>query len=161
MPCLTCSSQPSTHAPAHLSALPVLLVAAGLFALIAQSPWAGLAGLCMVVAHNVWAWRRLELWPIAANSLQTAARVGCLATLLAWLTVPFSMKQREVIPSIDHKSGLFGPSLGMRANSLPPWPAAPTTTSTSSSCPKTCCSSPASARTTRATSTASPVCTWA
>jgi len=97
-------NSPSTHAPAHLSALPasrrvqpggiwvigvVLLAAAGLFALVAQSPWAGLAGLCVVVAHNVWAWRRVELWPIATNSSQTAARVGWLATLLAWLAVLF------------------------------------------------------------------------
>ena len=67
----------------------VLLVAAGLFALIAQTPWAGLVGLCVVVAHNVWAWRRVELWPIAANSSQKAARVGWVATLLAWLAVLF------------------------------------------------------------------------
>lgn len=67
----------------------VLLVAAGFFALIAQTPWAGLVGLCAVVAHNVWAWRRVELWPIAANSSQTAARVGWVATLLAWLAVLF------------------------------------------------------------------------
>lgn len=67
----------------------VLLVAAGFITLLAQSWWAGLAGLTLVVAYNVWAWRRVELWPIDSNSSQTAARVSWLATVLAWLAVLF------------------------------------------------------------------------
>lgn len=67
----------------------VLLVAAGIVAVIAQSPWAGLLGLSGVVAHNVWAWRRVELWPIDRNSAKTAAQVGWLATVAGWLAVLF------------------------------------------------------------------------
>ena len=67
----------------------VLLVATGLIALLAQSFWAGLAGLAMVGVYNVWAWRHVELWPIDANSAQTAARASWLATVLAWLAVLF------------------------------------------------------------------------
>ena len=67
----------------------VLLLAVGSIALLAQSIWTGLAGLTMVGALNVWAWRRVERWPIAANSAKTAARVGCVATALAWLAILF------------------------------------------------------------------------
>lgn len=67
----------------------VLLVVAGFIALFAQSLWSGLAGLAMVAAYNVWAWRRVELWPIDANSSQIAARVGLLATVLTWLGLLF------------------------------------------------------------------------
>lgn len=67
----------------------VLLVAAGCFALLTRSLEVALAGLALVVAHNVWAWRRVELWPIDANSAQTAARVSWLATVLAWLAILF------------------------------------------------------------------------
>lgn len=64
----------------------LLLVAAEFIALLAQSPWAGLAGLTLVVAHNVWAWRRVELWPIDSDSAKTAARWSWLAALAAWAT---------------------------------------------------------------------------
>ncbi|MDP2076028.1 hypothetical protein [Hydrogenophaga sp.] len=67
----------------------VLLVAAGFIALLTQSLWAGLAGLALVGVYNVWAWRRVELWPIDRDSAKTASQVGWFASLLAWLAVLF------------------------------------------------------------------------
>ena len=48
------------------------------------------AGLLVVLAGNVWMWRRCELFPIDPKTAQTAARVGVGATLLSVVAGFFS-----------------------------------------------------------------------
>jgi hypothetical protein len=67
----------------------VLLVAAGFLALVAQTVWAGLAGLTVAIAHNVWAWRRAELCPIDRDSSKAASQASWLATAVIWLIALF------------------------------------------------------------------------
>ena len=45
-------------------------------AIMVQSWWLLLAGAALVVAHNVWAWRRVELFPISEEAAKTAAQVS-------------------------------------------------------------------------------------
>lgn len=68
----------------------VFLTATGFAALVTESSWIGLAGLALVVAHNVWAWQRAELWPISPTSAATAHKVGWLAALTTWVVALFA-----------------------------------------------------------------------
>lgn len=63
----------------------LLVTAAGFSAWVAKSLWAGAAGLALVVAYNMWAWRHVELWPISEPDAKTANKVGWLAALAAWV----------------------------------------------------------------------------
>lgn len=45
-------------------------------AMVLESYAVGAAGLLLVVAHNIWAWRRVELFPISEESAKVAARVS-------------------------------------------------------------------------------------
>jgi hypothetical protein len=54
----------------------VLLCLAAFAGLALASWWAFLAGLAVIVAYNVWAWRRAELFPISEASAQAAGRVS-------------------------------------------------------------------------------------
>ena len=67
----------------------VLLTAAGFCAMATDSVWAGLFGLLLALVYNVWAWRRVELWPIDPASSKTALKVGWAASLFTWLAVFF------------------------------------------------------------------------
>ena len=49
----------------------VLVVAAG-----AQSWLLAMSGLCLTVAHNLWAWKRAELTPIPEESAKAARAVN-------------------------------------------------------------------------------------
>jgi hypothetical protein len=45
-------------------------------ALVLQSYSVLVAGAALVIAHNLWAWRRVELFPISAEAASNAAKVG-------------------------------------------------------------------------------------
>ena len=59
-------------------------------AFIAQSYAAGISGLSLVVAYNVWAWRRVALFPITTESASTAAQVSWWVLAIAALVKIFS-----------------------------------------------------------------------
>jgi hypothetical protein len=42
-------------------------------------------GLCTVVAHNLWAWRRVELFPIDPKSVKREKQINWLLWALAFL----------------------------------------------------------------------------
>ncbi len=67
----------------------LLVVASGIAALVTQSLWVGLAGLALMVACNVCAWRRTELWPISKTDARTANKVGWWAAIGAWVVALF------------------------------------------------------------------------
>ena len=67
-----------------LGALSVVL------AMVLASWFAALACFAFLVAHNVWAWRRVELFPISEDSAKTAARVSWWLLALAALFRLFS-----------------------------------------------------------------------
>ena len=48
------------------------------------------AGLLVVLAGNVWMWRRCELFSIDSRTAQTVARVGVGASLLSVVAAFFS-----------------------------------------------------------------------
>src|SRR3954470_4469488 len=67
--------------------LSVLSVVAGM---VFESWLVGLACFSLVVAHNVWAWRRVELFPISEDSAKVAAQVSWGVMGLAVLLKIFS-----------------------------------------------------------------------
>jgi len=55
----------------------LILVASALPAAAAAGAWPlGLLAIPVAVAHNVWAWRRVTLWPISAQSAAKARAVS-------------------------------------------------------------------------------------
>lgn len=49
------------------------------------SPWWTLAGGCLTVAYNRWAWKQVELFPITADSARKSRTAGRWANVLAFL----------------------------------------------------------------------------
>lgn len=68
----------------------VLLCCAVAAALLTASYLVGIAGLVPVLAYNLWAWRRVELFPISPESAQTAERVSWWLLIGLVLTRIFS-----------------------------------------------------------------------
>lgn len=64
----------------------VLLVGAGAAGLAMQSVWVGLAAASLALAYNLWAWRRVDLWPISKDAAGTANKVSWVVTLFGLLT---------------------------------------------------------------------------
>ena len=64
----------------------VLLVAAGAAGLAMQSVWVGFAAALLAPAYNLWAWRKIDLWPISPKSAATAHKVSWFIALLGLLT---------------------------------------------------------------------------
>jgi hypothetical protein len=64
----------------------VLLAAAGAAGLAMQSVWVGCAAAPLALAYNLWAWRRVDLWPIAKDAADTANKVSWVVGLLGLLT---------------------------------------------------------------------------
>ncbi len=54
------------------------------------SPWLTLAGACLTVAYNIWAWKRVELFPISAESAKNASAANWLVTAMSILAAPMS-----------------------------------------------------------------------
>jgi hypothetical protein len=59
-------------------------------AMILESYWPVVAGLAFAVVHNVWAWRRVELFPISEESAKTAARISWWFLIIGVLLRVFS-----------------------------------------------------------------------
>lgn len=58
--------------------------------LVAESYLAAVAGVGIVVAYNMWAWRQVELFPISTESARVAANVNWWVLALAALVKIFS-----------------------------------------------------------------------
>ena len=54
-------------------------------ALTMESYWVAVPGVCAVAVHNLWAWRRVELFPISPESAKLARQVHWLFLVLAFL----------------------------------------------------------------------------
>jgi hypothetical protein len=68
----------------------VLLCCVLFAAFLAQSYLVGIAGVGLVVAYNVWAWRKAELFPISSDSANAAAQVTWWVVALSLLANIFS-----------------------------------------------------------------------
>ena len=55
-----------------------------------DSYWVGASGLVLVLAQNVWVWRRVELFPIAAEDANSAARTSVWVFVVFLLARVFS-----------------------------------------------------------------------
>lgn len=64
----------------------LLLAAAGAAGLAMQSVWVGCAAAQLALAYNLWAWRRVDLWPISKEAADTANKVSWIVGLLGLLT---------------------------------------------------------------------------
>nr|WP_315227388.1 hypothetical protein [uncultured Albidiferax sp.] len=51
--------------------------------------WALVVGLCCAVALNLWAWRRVTLWPIPKESVKAAGKVAWLWTAVCAMLAIF------------------------------------------------------------------------
>lgn len=90
----TCSAcQRLSHvASSSSSGIRVLTFVLALVALAGAlvSPWWTLAGACLTVAYNRWAWKQVELFPITADSARTSKTAGWWANVLALFAWLFS-----------------------------------------------------------------------
>lgn len=69
----------------------VLLIVAGFIAAaIYSSPLPILSGVCLVVAHNIWAWRRAEMFPITLERAKIANKVSWVVAVAAVFSMFFS-----------------------------------------------------------------------
>lgn len=60
-----------------IASVGVVLAALSVVAGMTLESWLpGIAGIGLVWAHNVWAWRGVELFPISEEAARTAARVS-------------------------------------------------------------------------------------
>jgi hypothetical protein len=59
-------------------------------AFMTQSYVVGIAGIGVVIAYNVWAWRQSELFPITPESASASAQVGWWVIALSLLAKIFS-----------------------------------------------------------------------
>jgi hypothetical protein len=74
-----------------IAGLDLVLSALFVVAAVALGSWLfALAGFCLVVAHNIWAWRQVELFPISEDSAKMAARVSWWVMGLAVILRVFS-----------------------------------------------------------------------
>jgi hypothetical protein len=74
-----------------IAGIGIVLGALSIAAAMVLESWpAAIAGAGLVVAHNVWAWRRVELFPISEESAKAAAQVSwwflVVATVLKLLS---------------------------------------------------------------------------
>nr|WP_315183275.1 hypothetical protein [uncultured Albidiferax sp.] len=79
----------STSSGIAVSGLVVFIVSA----MVASSLpfwWPLVVGLCCAVALNLWAWRRVTLWPIPKESVRTASKVDWFLTALSAVLMIFS-----------------------------------------------------------------------
>ena len=60
------------------------------FAAALVSPWLTLAGGCLTVAYNVWAWKHVELFPITAESARNSSRASWWTHILSLLALLMS-----------------------------------------------------------------------
>jgi hypothetical protein len=51
------------------------------------SPWWTLAGGCLTVAYNRWAWKQVELFPITVDSARKSRAAGRWANVLAFFAL--------------------------------------------------------------------------
>jgi len=58
--------------------------------MVLESWFAFVAGLGLVVVHNIWAWRRVELFPISDEAAKTAAQVSWWLAAIVILVRLFS-----------------------------------------------------------------------
>jgi len=68
----------------------VLASVAVVAALMLESYLVLLPGIGLVVAHNIWAWRSVELFPISPEAAATAAQVSWLLILFGGIIKLFS-----------------------------------------------------------------------
>jgi hypothetical protein len=54
---------------------------------VANSMILGLVGIPLAVAHNLWAWKRAELWPISGKSSKASRRGGWIVNTVAVLSI--------------------------------------------------------------------------
>jgi hypothetical protein len=54
------------------------------------SPWLTLAGACLTVAYNVWAWRQVELFPISIESSRQSSAASWWVHVLSILAAMMS-----------------------------------------------------------------------
>ena len=63
----------------------LLFTGSAILAVATASYWVFVAGLALVVAYNLWAWRRVDLYPIPVESAKAAAQVSWWLLLSAAL----------------------------------------------------------------------------